>query len=402
MDSPDAGSVAGTQPVGVVTQNHLQAESAAEPAVTVLMAVHNGEKFLENAIRSILSQSFGHFEIVIVDDASSDRSAEILASYDDPRIRILTNPTNVGLTKSLNIGLAASRARLIARLDADDLAQPERLAAQVEFMNDHPEIPLVGTRVILIDSDGKRRGSAADLRATSSLAIRWQLIFGNPFAHSSVMFRKDVIHTEMNGYDERFVYNQDFELWSRLLRRYDAANIPQALVCYRVHNDSIAGRRGPEYLESRMVNLRRNIGVQRANVEHLLALAGVDDPSLVDEWPEVWTAINVEWLMGEAPRPDRAVALVDRLRSAFDKAYPAALADPEIDRQMAQTLMTIGRYLASRRTGAAFRAFWRARAVDSESTWAGVLPFAAALVTRMIPMALKRRALIVQQQLRTR
>ena len=200
------------------------------PRVTVLMAVFNGERHLRAAIDSILEQSFSDFELLIVDDASTDSSMSIVADYDDTRIVVVGNEQNLGLTKSLNRGLAVARGEYVARLDADDLAHPDRLALQVAHLDRHPTHALVASAYQRIGDDGTRYPSrAAPLTAEG---IRWRLLFLNAFAHSSVTFRRGVT-TALGGYDEAFVYAQDYELWSRLADRHPVAALPQELAAYR-------------------------------------------------------------------------------------------------------------------------------------------------------------------------
>jgi len=125
------------------------------PEVTVLMSVYNGEKYLREAIDSILNQTFTDFEFLIVNDGSTDRTAEILRSYDDPRIIIINNEKNIGLTKSLNIGLRMAKGEYIARMDADDVSMPERLQKQIELLNQKKNTGLVGTYYTIINEKGK-------------------------------------------------------------------------------------------------------------------------------------------------------------------------------------------------------------------------------------------------------
>jgi len=126
-----------------------------EPKVTVLMPVYNGERYLNEAVDSILGQTFTDFEFLIIDDASTDKTPEILRSYDDPRIRVVTNEENLGLSKSLNKGLALARGEFIARMDADDVSYPYRLQVQHEFMTQHPGAGVIGSWAEYIDRKGE-------------------------------------------------------------------------------------------------------------------------------------------------------------------------------------------------------------------------------------------------------
>lgn len=212
--------------------------ASTHPRVTVLMAVYNSSKYLHAAIKSILAQKYTDFEFLIINDGSSDTSAAIVESFADPRIVFISNPVNQGLTKSLNTGLAKARGDYIARLDADDIALPDRLALQVAYLDQQPEIVCVGGAFEIIDEQGnllrtKRHTLDPDL-------IRFRLITGNQFAHPSVMFRKTVIIAE-GGYNEAFRYAQDYELWSRLAHHgLKMANIADPVIQYRTHGDAIS------------------------------------------------------------------------------------------------------------------------------------------------------------------
>lgn len=207
-----------------------------KPLVSVLMPVYNSETYLDQAIRSILEQTFHDFELLIINDASTDRTATISVSYQDPRIRVIRNAINLGLTKSLNIGLQEAQGEYIARLDADDISLPQRLEKQIHFLEQHPEIVLVGSLSKLINSAGETfdyRKSPIDPEV-----IKFSLLFGNSITHSSILFRKKPI-LEMGGYNESFRYAQDFELYSRLVTKYQLAVLPEILVKYRSHGQSV-------------------------------------------------------------------------------------------------------------------------------------------------------------------
>lgn len=203
------------------------------PRLTVLMPVYNCEAFVRESIESILGQTYRDFELLAVDDGSTDATPEILRSYADDRLRIVRNPGNLGLTPSLNVGLREARGALVARQDADDIAYPERFARQVAFLDAHPEVAMLGTQFVSIDERGHRRPLHLWMKCETSIGIRWQLLFENAFVHSSVMFRRDVVTGEFHGYDETFRTNQDFDLWTRMARRRPLRNLGQALIAVR-------------------------------------------------------------------------------------------------------------------------------------------------------------------------
>lgn len=209
------------------------------PKVTVLMSVYNGEKYLHEAIDSILNQTFSDFEFIIVDDGSTDMTNNIIRSYKDTRIKVLKNPTNIGLTKSLNIGLQKAKGEYIARMDADDISFPERLCKEVNYLDHNPKYAVVGTFAEIIDSESNEIGK--EERPTSSFQIKKLLKVGNCFAHGSVMIRKKYLY-ETGFYDETFKRSQDYDLWLRMAQKFQLANIPQYLYAWRNHRDNIENK----------------------------------------------------------------------------------------------------------------------------------------------------------------
>lgn len=209
----------------------------AEPSISVVMSVYNMEKFLEKAIRSILGQTFPDFEFIIVDDSSTDESAAIIASFNDPRIRVITNASNIGLTRSLNKAITASRAPLIARMDADDYCSPHRLEEQYKFMSEHSDIGLVGSSYYVVDERN------TTLSITHVLTEHEQLYHGleqqNWFGHGTVMFRRSVF-CAVGGYDEFFTYAQDYDLWLRISESTRVANIAETLYHWRKTTSGIS------------------------------------------------------------------------------------------------------------------------------------------------------------------
>jgi glycosyltransferase involved in cell wall biosynthesis len=209
----------------------------SKPLVTVLMSVYNGEKFLREAIESILSQIFTDFEFLIINDASTDSSREIVLSYQDDRIRLIDSEENIGLTKSLNKGLKLARGEYIARMDADDISAPERLQKQFDYLENNPSLTVVGSWAFLIDENGKPIGEShipADFGS-----IMGDLFFYNPIMHSTTFFNKEFI-LRIGGYDENFIRAQDYELWIRIIKnKGKIQNIPEYIIKYRFHLDNI-------------------------------------------------------------------------------------------------------------------------------------------------------------------
>ena len=207
------------------------------PKVTVLMSVYNGEKYLQEAVDSILGQTFKDFEFLIVNDGSTDKTGKILESYNDPRIKIINNEKNIGLTKSLNKGLKLARGEYIARQDADDISMPERLEKEVEFLNQNRSAGLVGTDYLIINEKGKVVHIVKCLNGSRELRIK--LLEGNQFGHGSVMLRRECIG-KVGTYREEFKFAQDYDLCLRIAEVYDVANISEPLYKWRIDSKSIS------------------------------------------------------------------------------------------------------------------------------------------------------------------
>jgi glycosyltransferase involved in cell wall biosynthesis len=217
-----------------------QANQHMKTLVSVIMSVYNGEQFLQEAIASILSQTYTNWEFIIIDDASNEATREILSDYkNDGRFRITRQLENKGLTKNLNIGVGMSKGDYIARMDADDISLPTRFEEQVFYLEQHPETVAVFSLVDLIDEEGKPAGSwPDDRRATSYEAIRRLLPLRNCLAHPTVMIRKKIL--QEYGYNEKQLHSQDWDLWLRLVndgKRIEKISTP--LLLYRIHNNSV-------------------------------------------------------------------------------------------------------------------------------------------------------------------
>lgn len=210
------------------------------PVVSVLMPVFNAGVHLEPAIRSILDQDFADFELVIVDDASTDGSDQVIASFDDPRIRVVSNAENLGVVGAPNRGLDLCRGRYIARMDADDVARPERLAVQVAFMDANPYVALCGSQVgILQESETDRRTTSWVVPGGTDL-LRFSMMFANPFCHPTVMLRADVLRRHELRYSADYIYAEEYDLFRRISSVAGVVNLRQQLVDYRIHDDQMS------------------------------------------------------------------------------------------------------------------------------------------------------------------
>ena len=207
------------------------------------MSVYNDVEFVEAALDSILGQRYGDFELLVIDDASSDGSAHALVRVGDRRLRVVRNQSNLGLTRSLMNGLAQACGRYVARMDADDVALPDRLGRQVAFMEAHPDVGVLGADCELIDVEGRPVGQAT--YPTTDLEIRWRSLLANPFAHPTVMLRREVLTRSGISYDPAYRTAQDYDLWLRLLRVTSGANLGEPLLRYRLrHGVTSQHRRG--------------------------------------------------------------------------------------------------------------------------------------------------------------
>lgn len=214
--------------------------------VTVLMSVYNDKRHIMEAVDSILNQTFNDFEFIIINDASTDGTYDILKSYNDPRITIHTNDKNIGLSKSLNIGLKMAKGEYLARQDSDDISMPERLKKQVDFLNTHPDYAVVGTfaKVLNENSEEVRLWE----RPIEYTSIREHLKRDNCIVHGSAMIRMPFL-LNVGFYDESLEKSQDYELWLRFSKKYKMANIPEFLYLWRTNREKI----GIKYIREKQI-----------------------------------------------------------------------------------------------------------------------------------------------------
>jgi glycosyltransferase involved in cell wall biosynthesis len=206
------------------------------PLVSVLLAVHNDDRFISAAIESVLRQTISDLELIVVDDASTDETPARLAAADDPRLLVLRNDKQLGLAASLNRGLERARGRYVARLDADDIAFPQRLERQLAHMEG---VAILGTAVVDLDADG--RHGATHRNPLGRRAVRWHSLFSSPFFHPTVLVDRAALR-ELR-YDTAFAESEDYDLWTRVLANSDGANLAEPLVAKRVHSQQASLRR---------------------------------------------------------------------------------------------------------------------------------------------------------------
>lgn len=216
----------------------------SSPFVSAVMAVYNGCPHLEEAVQSILDQTFADFEFIIINDGSTDGSKEVLEQFAtrDDRIRIV-HQKNRGLTVSLNRGLHMARGKYVTRMDADDVSRPKRFGRQVNFLESNPEVGILGTQIKRIDADGNPHGQW--ILPTDPDVVGWQTLFSTCLCHPTVMMRRSLLD-DLNGYAEWATCAQDYELWTRAVLESQLANLPDTLHKLRRHDDSITATKQDE------------------------------------------------------------------------------------------------------------------------------------------------------------
>lgn len=216
----------------------------AKPQLSVILSVYNGADYLRAAVDSILSQTFRNFELILINDGSTDSSKEIIESYDDPRIRLI-NQENHGLVFSLNRGFSLAAGEYIARMDADDISSPSRLEKQMEVISSKPEVAVVGSFFSYIDEEDNHLDTVM-ASPTKDIDIKRSLYVANPLAHGSTLIRKSVWKA-VGGYIDTYKSTEDFELWRKIadLPKTKFAIVPEVLYWYRINPNGIS-KRGEE------------------------------------------------------------------------------------------------------------------------------------------------------------
>ena len=204
--------------------------------VTVLMPAYNVEKYIGESIDSILRQSFTDFELVIVNDCSSDDTEAVIRSYSDPRI-VLINQSNQGISAALNAGLLVAKGKYIARMDSDDICVPERLQLQYDFLEQHPDYVLAGTDSEYMDKDGEYLYRYANFGHSYEEICR-NIELGCPFIHTSVFYKKEVV-VRLGGYELKAHLFEDYLLWTKVIREGKAINFETPLVTMRLNPTSL-------------------------------------------------------------------------------------------------------------------------------------------------------------------
>jgi glycosyltransferase involved in cell wall biosynthesis len=213
-------------------------ENPDSPTVSVVMSVYNGKDFIDEAINSILNQTYTDFEFIIIDDGSSDNTIEKIKAYKDPRIRLICQ-NNHGLVYSFNQGIKLARGKYIARMDADDISLLDRFKKEVALLDNNPKLGLVGTFFQYIDESTSKRLKTVMFTPTKHIDIVRMMYIVNPFGHGSIMMRKQAAQ-EAGGYKAGYEPAEDYDLWHRIADNWQIAQIPEVLYLWRLNPNSIS------------------------------------------------------------------------------------------------------------------------------------------------------------------
>jgi glycosyltransferase involved in cell wall biosynthesis len=231
------------------------------PKVSVVIPLYNAESFVRAAVESILYQTFSDFELIIINDAATDSGRAIVGQIADSRIKIIDHSKNRGLVASLNHGFSLCTGEYIARMDHDDLSRPDRLEKQVRFLDEHPDVAMVGTWFEYIDKGIVIRSPI------SPEEIKYYSLENSPFGHPTVMIRRSAITAFPGPYDGNFDMAEDYELWCRIIDSKKTANIPEVLLDYRIH---------PQQLSAKSA-LQKEVG-DRIRLRQLRKMVGISLP----------------------------------------------------------------------------------------------------------------------------
>ena len=226
MDATPGSAV--QKQTGINSKGHI-------PVVSVVLPVFNGEKYIASAVESILLQTFRDFECIVLNDASTDNTLQILESFDDERLIIINNEKNLGLVRTLNKGMHLGQGEFIARMDGDDVSHPERFQKQVAYLRDHEDIDICGTRAHVFGGENYVRNVYEHHDD-----IKVQLLFINHIVHPSLMIRRSKWMEHDTRFNERFIKCEDYALWIELIDEMKFATLPDVLIHYRIHDENFS------------------------------------------------------------------------------------------------------------------------------------------------------------------
>lgn len=314
------------------------------PTVSVIMAAYNGATLLPETLRSLEAQTFTDWELVVVDDCSTDGSFELLRDWPDPRVRALRSPANGGPVRARNLALEHARGRYVAGLDHDDLCRPDRLRRQVAHLDAHGDVVALGTAAAFLE-DGRRR-TPNDAPNTTPALIEWLLRIENPLVWSTMMIRTDVAKRLRPFTRTDRLYAEDFDLYNRLLAHGRIARLDAVLLDYRIHGAAASQR----------FTATMHEGAERTLLEIHEPLFGADAPAAA--------ALIVRHLMLFEPVPDRATLAA--LGDAVARAQAHFLATRPVDAEDARLI----RWETARRWTRVGRTALRSGALSLADLWA--------------------------------
>jgi glycosyltransferase involved in cell wall biosynthesis len=246
--------------------------------VSIVLPVRDGERFVAEAVDSILSQSLTDLELIVVDDGSTDGTARVLDRLSDARARVLRRPRE-GLVAALRAGMAEAGAAFVARMDADDVSEPDRLQRQLELLERRPRVGMVATWTTVVDENGRKL--RREVLPSEHVDLARRLLLRNPFQHGSAVVRRAALE-EAGGYRSDFGANEDYDLWRRLARSWELACVPEALYRYRVH--PVAVTRTDPHREAQRERLRdelwRDYDTRSYDVRSTVARARAAEPEI--------------------------------------------------------------------------------------------------------------------------
>jgi glycosyltransferase involved in cell wall biosynthesis len=354
----------------------------SERRVCVLMTVYNQASFVGEAIASVLRQTYPGWELLVVDDASSDDSRDVVRAFRDPRVRLLENPANCGQTASLNRGLGVIRSELVSRLDADDVFFPSLLEKQLAFLDVHREVAVLGVQARPVDAAGRRRRrtgwwSPEWTRPAGGPAMDWYRIFDTPLIHSGTMFRREVV-AALGGYDEGHLLNQDADLWRRVAKQHQLANLEETLIAFRQHRASMTAE--PTRAE------RRGYTERKTALVHDLLREVLRWPDVDERWAALWVRLVDPRAAMSAGEIEELTAALDHCFARFAALYPETKDDPAVARHRASMLARLALKRTDRRLTLSLVS--RLVAVDREAA----VPLVPRLLLHVVFGELVRRA----------
>ncbi len=272
--------------------------------ISVVMPTYNTDiPILKDAVNSILTQTYGKFEFIIIDDCSQNGTQEYFQSIQDDRVKVIRNADNLGVTKSLNIGLKAAKGEYIARMDADDIALPERLEKQLDFMESHPNVVVCGT---WIQAFGDKHYTQKRLIPDREY-LRCSMLFGNHYGlcHPTAMFRASELRKHNIRYDEELSTAQDYGMWSVCCEYGDIANVPEILLNYRIHDKQIS-------VAKRNVQIQCTQRVQQNLLKRLACSLAESVNSFYDVCNIAgYTKVSAKWM--------RSILKANKTKGIYDK-----------------------------------------------------------------------------------